>query len=101
MKPFKSVTASWVLWALALACVFLFGYCVPAKSAQTIERSIDGRHILLNAYKCDGISGTGYKLYRIENNVVKSGCWINDGKYVIETIDDEVTKYDKRLFEMN
>jgi hypothetical protein len=94
-----NVKCAWLLWLITVIAIFALGYGV-ANADQTIERSIDNRTILLNTHKCDGVGGTGYKLYKIENNVVKSGCFENDGKYVLETIDGIVTKYDKRLFEL-
>jgi hypothetical protein len=79
---------------VAVLCFIFYGV---AHAEPSIERTIDGKTIILNALKCDD---GGFRLYRIENNVAKSGCFENDGKYVLETIDGVVTKYDKRLFEL-
>jgi hypothetical protein len=91
-----NVKYAWLLWLITVIAIFALGYGV-ANAEPTIERSIDNRTILLNTHRCDD---GGFKLYRIENNVVKSGCFENDGKYVLESIDGVVTKYDKRLFEL-
>jgi hypothetical protein len=84
-----------------IACTIILITCLvcigKAFAEQTIERSIDNKLILLNLHKCDD---GGFKAYRVEANVVQSGCWYNDGKNVNITIDGIVTKYDKRLFEL-
>jgi hypothetical protein len=86
-----------VVWLIGCWLISLLVIMSIAEAAPTIERSIDNRTILLNSLKCD--TG-GYKAFQIENNVVQSGCWRNDGKYVNITIDGKVTQYNKQLFEL-
>lgn len=93
MKEF----CTWFLVGLAILCLLAYGL---AHAAPTIERAIDGKTILLNATACDGIGGTDFKLYQIQSDTVKSGCWHNDGKEVVANIDGVITRYAKQLFEL-
>jgi hypothetical protein len=78
---------------LAVLCFIFYGV---AHAEPSIERTIDGKTIILNALKCD----TGYKAYMIDKDVVQAGCWLNDGKHVNITVNRNVTSYDKKLFEL-
>lgn len=89
---------SWLICCLVALIGFFFILAVAGKvyAAPSIERTIEGKKILLNTTPCEN----GYKAFEIDKDVVKSGCWYNDGKEVVLNLDGVINKYAKQLFEL-